>query len=348
MSSISLSGVSKFWGDTVGVRDLSLDIEDKEFLVLLGPSGCGKTTTMRMVAGLEKPSTGTIRIGERDVTDLDPRERDVAMVFQNYSLYPQMTVAQNIGFPLRARGVKRDEQRERIHSAARLVELSDYLGRKPAALSGGQRQRVALARAIVRSPAAFLMDEPLSNLDARLRISMRGLIKRLHREVGTSTIYVTHDQLEAMTLADRIVVMRHGEVEQIGAPKEIYNNPRTAFVAGFVGSPSCNLLNGMIENGVFSTEGISLAAHLKPDHAKATLGIRPEAISPAEGAEAELHGTVSAIEVTGDATLVTVSVGEQELIAKLDADCTLEPAQPVSLKAGQRRFFFDGETGLAI
>ena len=257
MSSISLSGVSKFWGDAVGVKDLSLDIEDKEFLVLLGPSGCGKTTTMRMVAGLETPSAGTIRIGERDVTDLDPRERDVAMVFQNYSLYPQMTVAQNIGFPLRARGVKRNEQQKRILSAAKLVELSDYLGRKPAALSGGQRQRVALARAIVRSPAAFLMDEPLSNLDARLRISMRGLIKRLHREVGTSTIYVTHDQFEAMTLADRIVVMRDGEVEQIGMPKEIYNNPRTAFVAGFVGSPSCNLLDGEIVNGRFSAEGIS-------------------------------------------------------------------------------------------
>ena len=348
MSAISLSGVSKFWGDTVGVKDLSLDIEDKEFLVLLGPSGCGKTTTMRMVAGLEKPSTGTIRIGERDVTDLDPRERDVAMVFQNYSLYPQMTVAQNIGFPLRARGVKRNEQRERIRSAAKLVELSDYLGRKPAALSGGQRQRVALARAIVRSPAAFLMDEPLSNLDARLRISMRGLIKRLHREVGTSTIYVTHDQLEAMTLADRIVVMRSGEVEQIGTPKEIYNNPRTAFVAGFVGSPSCNLLDGKIENGVFSTEGISLAAHLKPDRAKATLGIRPEAVSLADGVESELCGTVFAIEVTGDATLVTISVGDQQLIAKLDADCTLEPAQAVSLKTGPRRFFFDRETGQAI
>ena len=341
MSSISLSGVSKFWGDTIGVKDLSLDIEDKEFLVLLGPSGCGKTTTMRMVAGLERPSTGTIRIGERDVTGLDPRERDVAMVFQNYSLYPQMTVAQNIGFPLRARGVKRNEQRERIESAAKLVELSEFLGRRPAALSGGQRQRV-------RSPAAFLMDEPLSNLDARLRISMRGLIKRLHREVGTSTIYVTHDQLEAMTLADRIVVMRNGEVEQIGKPKEIYNNPHTAFVAGFVGSPSCNLLDGKIVNGVFRTEGISLAAHLKPDRAKATLGIRPEAISLADGAEAELRGTVFAIEVTGDTTLVTVSVGEQQLIAKLDADCTLEPAQVVSLKTGQRRFFFDGETGLAI
>ena len=348
MSSISLSGVSKFWGDTVGVKDLSLDIEDKEFLVLLGPSGCGKTTTMRMVAGLEKPSTGTIRIGERDVTGLDPRERDVAMVFQNYSLYPQMTVAQNIGFPLRARGVKRNEQRQKIYSAAKLVELSEYLDRKPAALSGGQRQRVALARAIVRSPAAFLMDEPLSNLDARLRISMRGLIKRLHQEVGTSTIYVTHDQLEAMTLADRIVVMRNGEVEQIGTPKEIYNNPRTAFVAGFVGSPSCNLLEGEIASGMFSAEGISMAAPSKPDRGKATLGIRPEALSLADGAEAELHGTVFATEMTGDATLVTVSVGEQQLIAKLDADCTLEPARTVSLKTGPRRFFFDGDTGLAI
>ena len=348
MSSISLSGISKIWGDTIGVKDLSLDIEDKEFLVLLGPSGCGKTTTMRMVAGLEKPSTGTIRIGERDVTGLDPRERDVAMVFQNYSLYPQMTVAQNIGFPLRARGVNRSEQRQRIYSAAKLVELSDFLDRKPASLSGGQRQRVALARAIVRSPAAFLMDEPLSNLDARLRISMRGLIKRLHQEVGTSTIYVTHDQLEAMTLADRIVVMRSGEVEQVGAPKEIYNNPRTAFVAGFVGSPSCNLLDGEIAGGVFSTAGISLAAPLKPDRGRATLGIRPEAMSLADGAKAEIHGTVLAIEMTGDATLVTVSVGEQQLIAKLDADCALEPAQAVSLKTEQRRFYFDGETGLAI
>ncbi len=348
MSSISLSGVSKFWGDTIGVKDLSLDIEDKEFLVLLGPSGCGKTTTMRMVAGLEKPSSGTIHIGQRDVTSLGPRERDVAMVFQNYSLYPQMTVAQNIGFPLRARGVGRNEQRRKIHLAAKMVELSDYLDRKPAALSGGQRQRVALARAIVRSPAAFLMDEPLSNLDARLRISMRGLIKRLHNEIGTSTIYVTHDQLEAMTLADRIVVMRNGEVEQIGTPNQIYNHPRTAFVAGFVGSPSSNLLDGRIENGVFNASGISVAAPLKGDHRKVILGIRPEAISLVNEADAELHGTVLAIETTGDATLVTLSVGKQELIVKREANCTLEPDQAVSMKTSQQGFFFDGESGLAI
>ncbi len=348
MSSISLSGVSKFWGETIGVKDLSLDIADREFLVLLGPSGCGKTTTMRMVAGLEKPSAGTIRIGERDVTGLDPQERDVAMVFQNYSLYPQMTVAQNVGFPLRARGVNRDEQRKRIHSAAKLVELSQYLDRKPAALSGGQRQRVALARAIVRSPAAFLMDEPLSNLDARLRISMRSLIKRLHREVGTSTIYVTHDQLEAMTLADRIVVMRNGEVEQIGTPREIYNKPRTAFVAGFVGSPSCNLLEGMIANGMFRAEGISLPAPMMPDQPRALLGLRPEAVSLADRAAAEIHGIVFATEMTGDATLATVSVGKQQLIAKLDPDCMFQPMQAVSLKVGRRRFFFDGENGQAI
>ena len=245
MASISLRNLTKRWGAFVAVDDQSIEIRDQEFLVLLGPSGCGKTTTMRMIAGLEEPTAGEIRIGGRVVNDELPRDRDVAMVFQNYGLYPHMTVRDNIAYPLKVRGGRSAEEiRERVRGAAAKVQLEELLDRKPRALSGGQRQRVALARAIVRTPQVFLMDEPLSNLDAKLRVTMRAELKHLSHELRITTVYVTHDQIEAMTLADRVAVMNHGRIQQLGTPEEIYDDPKNLFVAGFIGSPAMNLVEG--------------------------------------------------------------------------------------------------------
>jgi multiple sugar transport system ATP-binding protein len=242
MAQIRLKNVSKRWTNFVGVDNFNLDIADQEFLVLLGPSGCGKTTTMRMIAGLEDVTEGEIWIGDRLVNKLEPKDRDISMVFQSYGLYPNMTVYENIRFPLRVRKVPQEQHHERVMKAAsKMVELDEFLQRRPAALSGGQRQRVALARAIVREPNAFLMDEPLSNLDAKLRVSTRAQIKNLHHTLKRTTIYVTHDQIEAMTLADRVVVMNRGVVQQVGTPMEIYDRPANTFVAGFIGSPAMNL-----------------------------------------------------------------------------------------------------------
>jgi multiple sugar transport system ATP-binding protein len=232
MAGIELRGVRKQWGDVVGVKDVDLTIRDEEFLVLLGPSGCGKTTTMRMIAGLEEPSAGEVVIGGEVVNGVDPRDRDVAMVFQGYALYPNMTIYENIRFPLRMRGVPKVQHAELVRRAAAMVELGDYLDRKPGALSGGQRQRAALARAIVRQPQVFLMDEPLSNLDAKLRTAMRVQLKHLQHQLRTTTVYVTHDQVEAITLADRVVIMDRGVIQQIGTPDEIYADPANTFVAG--------------------------------------------------------------------------------------------------------------------
>ncbi len=252
MAQIRLVNVCKRWGSYVGVDNFSLEIADAEFLVLLGPSGCGKTTTMRMIAGLEEPSSGEIWIGDRMVNGMEPKDRDISMVFQSYGLYPNLTVYENIRFPLRVRNVPKDQHDARVMRAAEMVELGPLLDRRPAALSGGQRQRVALARAIVREPNAFLMDEPLSNLDAKLRVSTRAQIKNLHHTLKTTTIYVTHDQIEAMTMADKIVVMHGGIIEQVGAPLELYDRPANLFVAGFIGSPSMNVLEGRIESSGFA------------------------------------------------------------------------------------------------
>ena len=259
MAQIRLVNVSKRWGSYVGVANFSLDIADAEFLVLLGPSGCGKTTTMRMIAGLEDLTEGEIWIGDRIVNKLEPKDRDISMVFQSYGLYPNLTVYENIRFPLRVRRVPKEQHDERVMRAADMVELGPFLDRRPAALSGGQRQRVALARAIVREPNAFLMDEPLSNLDAKLRVSTRAQIKNLHHTLKTTTIYVTHDQIEAMTLADRVVVMNKGMVQQVGTPTEIYDRPANTFVASFIGSPAMNLIGGDIKDGVFTAEGVRIA-----------------------------------------------------------------------------------------
>ena len=246
MAQIRLRNLTKRWGDFIAVDDFDLEIADEEFLVLLGPSGCGKTTTMRMIAGLEEITSGDVEIDGKVVNNLEPKDRDIAMVFQSYGLYPNMNVYENIRFPLKVRNVDPATHDERVRRAAAMVELDDFLHRRPAALSGGQRQRVALARAIVREPNVFLMDEPLSNLDAKLRVSTRAQIKHLHHELKVTTIYVTHDQIEAMTLADRVVVMNQGIVQQVGSPTEIYDRPANAFVAGFIGSPAMNLVEGSI------------------------------------------------------------------------------------------------------
>ena len=345
MASIDLLNVSKRWGTSVAVDNLSINVKDGELLVLLGPSGCGKTTTMRMIAGLEVPSEGEIKIENKDVTKLEPKHRDVAIVFQSYSLYPQMTVYENIRFPLRARNIKKLEHDERVLEAAKMVELTKYLQRKPNSLSGGQRQRVALARAIVRSPIVFLMDEPLSNLDARLRLSMRNLIKQLHLKLQTTIIYVTHDQLEAMTLADRIVVMNEGKIEQIGTPKEIYEDPDTMFVAEFVGLPSMNLFNGHLLNGFFKANGINIPVKHSNNSDNVVLGIRPEDLSLANEDEGNIIGLVHSIEMIGDVTIVTLKIDSNNCIAKLNKDVVLSLGDKITLKASSRLLLFDKSTG---
>lgn len=307
MALIELKNINKRWGDFVGVDNFDLTIADREFLVLLGPSGCGKTTTMRMIAGLEDMTDGDIMIDGKRVNDLAPKDRDVAMVFQSYGLYPNMTVRENIRFPLKVRKIPKEEHAERVDRAAAMVELEEFMHRKPAALSGGQRQRVALARAIVREPNVFLMDEPLSNLDAKLRVSTRAQIKNLQHELAVTTIYVTHDQIEAMTLADRVVVMNKGKIQQVGTPTEIYDTPANTFVASFIGSPAMNLVNGELSGGVFSQEGLSIKGLKGPD-GPATLGFRAEDIS-LSSKPAELSAVVYSFELLGDATMVTVRIG---------------------------------------
>jgi multiple sugar transport system ATP-binding protein len=308
MAEIKLKNLSRRWGNFIAVKSFNLDIADGEFLVLLGPSGCGKTTTMRMIAGLEEVSDGEIWIGERLVNTLEPKDRDIAMVFQSYGLYPTMSVYENIRFPLKVRRVPQGEHDERVRRAARMVELDDLMHRRPAELSGGQRQRVALARAIVRQPTVFLMDEPLSNLDAKLRVSTRAQIKNLHHELKTTTIYVTHDQIEAMTLADRVVVMNKGEVQQVGTPSDIYDMPANTFVASFIGSPAMNLVKGEMKNGTFSGANITVAGLPKDLAGPVTLGFRAEdaKLVPKGG---NLTAPVYSMELLGEASQVTVQAG---------------------------------------
>jgi multiple sugar transport system ATP-binding protein len=349
MARVQLKAVAKSWGKHVGVKRMSLDIADGEFLVLLGPSGCGKTTTMRMVAGLEDPSEGEVWIGERCVNTLEPKDRDVAMVFQSYGLYPNMTVAENISFPLRIRGLPVADIEPAVLKAAARVELTDYLQRKPKELSGGQRQRVALARAIVREPAVFLMDEPLSNLDAKLRVSMRAHLKHLHHALGTTTIYVTHDQIEAMTLADRVVVMSKAEVQQIGTPEAIYNDPANLFVAGFVGSPPMNLIVGRVDGGVFGAPGVRVTGFGNLTHADAVLGVRAEDLTLLQVSTGAVQGEVFSFELTGDATLVTLQVGAQRITAKAGKEQRATIGQPLAFEAQARAcFLFDAATQMRL
>ena len=319
MAEIKLKSVTKRWGDFVGVDDFTLDISDQEFLVLLGPSGCGKTTTMRMIAGLERVTSGDIYIDDRLVNKLEPKDRDVAMVFQSYGLYPNMTVYENIRFPLKVRKVDQTTHKERVMRASNMVELDDYLHRKPAELSGGQRQRVALARAIVREPTVFLMDEPLSNLDAKLRVSTRAQIKNLQHTLKTTTVYVTHDQVEAMTLADRVVVMNHGVVQQVDTPTAIYENPVNTFVASFIGSPAMNLINGTVNDGTFRCENMIIEGLSRGVNGDVVLGFRAEDANIVDQ-QGQVSAPAYSIELLGEATMVTMQVGGALVSIKASKD----------------------------
>jgi len=345
MARVELKDLSKSWGNAVGVKQMSLDIADGEFLVLLGPSGCGKTTTMRMVAGLEDPSTGEVWIGDRCVNGLEPKDRDVAMVFQSYGLYPNMTVEENISFPLRIRSMPVAQIKPAVLKAAAQVELIDFLDRRPKELSGGQRQRVALARAIVRQPKVFLMDEPLSNLDAKLRVTMRSHIKHLHHTLGVTTIYVTHDQIEAMTLADRVVVMSRAEIQQIGTPEVIYNQPANLFVAGFIGSPSMNLIAGALRDGVFEAPGVSVPGFGTQSRPDVVLGVRAEDMMVTAPEQAQIRAEVFSFELTGDSTLVMVRIGEQVVTARAAKDYRARIGEPAGFAvSAQQCHIFDGQT----
>ena len=350
MAKVLLKNITKRWDDFIAVNNQSLDIKDKEFLVLLGPSGCGKTTTMRMIAGLEDPTDGEVWIGDRMVNDDLPKDRDIAMVFQNYGLYPHMSVFENIAYPLKVRGIPKAEIATRVDRAAEQVELTDFLDRKPRALSGGQRQRVALARAIVRTPKVFLMDEPLSNLDAKLRVSMRAELKHLSRELKITTIYVTHDQIEAMSLADRVAVMRDGVIQQLGTPEEIYNDPANMFVAGFIGSPAMNLITGSIKNSMFlSSDGTPLVAVDSADLDSVVLGVRADDIDIAEPGRADLDVTIYSFENTGENTLLTVQLGQQRVIARGERHLRKEQGDVIGIGLNPAHIYlFDSNTGVRL
>ncbi len=341
MASLALQKLVKRYGRTEAVRGIDLAIEDGEFAVLVGPSGCGKSTTLRMIAGLESVTDGAIAIGGRVVNNVEPKDRNIAMVFQNYALYPHLTVRRNIGFGLRAAKRPKDEIDRKVNEAAAMLGLSELLERKPHELSGGQRQRVAMGRAIVRDPEVFLFDEPLSNLDAQLRGQVRSEIKRLHQRIGTTTVYVTHDQVEAMTLADRIVIMRDGRIEQVGTPLDVYHRPATAFVAGFIGTPTMNLMELPVERGgalqLRLGEGLTIPAPAGREAAlsgqdKVIAGLRPDDVhvTPA-GEGAALSGTVVVAEPLGPTTQVTVSVAGREIVGMADGRFLPAAGSPVGL-----------------
>jgi len=350
MAHVVLKDLVKTYGSFYAVNNVSLTVNDGEFVALVGPSGCGKSTLLRMIAGLENITAGEIRIGERVVNHVPPKERDVAMVFQNYALYPHMTVADNMAFSMKLRGAPKNEIDERVNRAAAILGLSQLLQRFPRQLSGGQRQRVAMGRAIVRDPQVFLFDEPLSNLDAKLRVQMRTEIKELHQRLKTTTIYVTHDQIEAMTMADKIVVMHDGLVEQIGAPLDLYDRPDNLFVAGFIGSPAMNMLNGHIRaNGSVAFEGpagVKFALGTAPsgsDGRPAVFGVRPEHFALADdGAEAE----VQVVEPTGSELQVVAKLGGSDIIAVFRERHQFKPGDKIRLKPDPRLVhLFDEQSG---
>jgi multiple sugar transport system ATP-binding protein len=353
MASVAIRDVRKAFGAAQVIHGVTIAIADGEFVVLVGPSGCGKSTLLRMIAGLENISAGEIRIGERVVNNIPPKERDIAMVFQNYALYPHMSVADNMGFSLRLRGAPRHEIEARVARAADILGLKPLLGRFPRQLSGGQRQRVAMGRAIVRDPQVFLFDEPLSNLDAKLRVQMRTEIKELHQRLKTTTIYVTHDQIEAMTMADKIVVMHEGLVEQIGAPLELYDRPNNLFVAGFIGSPAMNFLRGRIRsNGKLEFEGPNAArlplaaAPASADGRAAIYGVRPEHFTLADdGVEAEIQ----VVEPTGSEIQVVAKLGGEEVTAVFRERHQFKPGEMIRLKPDPRLVhLFDEATGTRL
>jgi len=349
MADVALRNVVKRFDDVDAVRDISLNIPDNEFVVLVGPSGCGKSTTLRMIAGLEEATAGEILIGGEVVNDVPPKDRDIAMVFQNYALYPHMTVFENMSFGLRLRRTPKAEIRTRVEHAAKILDIINLLDRRPRQLSGGQRQRVAMGRAIVRNPKVFLFDEPLSNLDAKLRVQMRTEIKRVHQKVKTTTIYVTHDQVEAMTLADRVVVMNGGRIEQIGRPHELYHRPKTRFVAGFIGSPAMNFLPARLQpngDGLLLRLAPELAFPVPPIHTARYLpsvgkdlvfGLRPEHITEPRGEgrdpRCEFSMTLDVTEPMGMETMVFFTVNGTEVCARVEPSAAAGPGQPMRLYA---------------
>lgn len=346
MAEIQLNNISKKWGEFVAVDEFDLTIADKEFLVLLGPSGCGKTTTMRMIAGLEDATDGDIFIDGKRVNDLEPKDRDVAMVFQSYALYPNMSVYENIRFPLKVRGIDPDTHPQKIKRASEMVELEQFMDRRPAELSGGQRQRVALARAIVREPNVFLMDEPLSNLDAKLRVSTRAQIKNLSHELEITTVYVTHDQIEAMTLADRVVVMEKGIIQQIGSPTEIYNKPANVFVAGFIGNPAMNLIKGEVQNNTFTAQYTKIN-NVNVADGNVTLGFRAEDASVVnDSADTGIVAPIYAIELLGDATMISVKIDGNLISVKTEKTFRAEIGETIKMQIPQEQcHIFNTQTG---
>jgi multiple sugar transport system ATP-binding protein len=359
MATVTFDHVWKRYGDVVATKDLNLEIQDEEFLVLVGPSGCGKTTALRMIAGLEEVSEGTLKIGDRVVNDLAPKDRDVAMVFQSYALYPHMTVYDNLAFGLKLRKVPKDEIRRRVQEAAKTIELTNLLERKPKQLSGGQRQRVALGRAIVREPAVFLMDEPLSNLDAKLRVQTRAEIARLHQRLKTTIVYVTHDQVEAMTMGTRIAVMNNGELQQVGPPQQLYDHPINKFVAGFIGSPAMNFIPVSLEgNNILKHGDISIPVperyrqQLGPTTGRTfTAGFRPEHMEIGEAGDntAKLRATVDVVEFLGNEELLHLRVGDEDLVAIVESSQRVKPGDVVDMYVPlDKVHLFDDENGLAL
>lgn len=345
MANVKIHEIRKSYGTLEVIHGLNIDIKDGEFLALVGPSGCGKSTLLRMIAGLEPIDSGNIAIGERVVNNLPPSERDIAMVFQTYALYPHKTVAENMGFALKVAKTSKLEIQRRVREAAEILSLTEYLDRKPRHLSGGQRQRVAMGRAIVRDPQVFLFDEPLSNLDAKLRIQMRTEIKELHQRLKTTTVFVTHDQIEAMTLADRIVVMHGGGIEQIGTPLELYDHPANEFVATFIGAPSMNLLDGNLSDGSVRVGPQCFAGPNGTGNIK--LGVRPEHLTLVN--EGGLPMQVKVVEPTGAETMVFLSYKGQDVTAVFRERYTFESGQTVHLKPDQDHLhIFNAETGLRL
>ncbi len=349
MASIKFENIKKMYEpDNVVINDFSIEIEDGEFVVLVGPSGCGKSTLLRIIAGLETPTDGNIWIDNQIVNTVAPKDRNVAMVFQNYALYPHMSVFENLSFGLRLRKFNKVEIRERVHKTAEILKITSLLGRKPKQLSGGERQRIALGRAIVRNPSVFLFDEPLSNLDAKLRVHMRAEIKKLHQKLKTTMVYVTHDQVEAMTIGDRIIILYDGMIQQIGTPLEVYKNPANIFVAGFIGSPPMNFINGEINNNVFSFDNIKIdLPHMKTQESskrtqKIVVGIRPEDISfSKKGIDYDLLFE----EQLGNESLLHISIGENNLVSRITQD-DAEPSKRNNkvLLNMNRAYFFDPNT----
>jgi multiple sugar transport system ATP-binding protein len=350
MADVTFSEVTKRYGDVPVIENLNLHIDDHELMVLVGPSGCGKTTALRMIAGLEDITAGAVSIGGRVVNDLPPKDRDIAMVFQSYALYPHMTVRENMEFGLRMRAIAAAEIQRRVSFAADILGLGQLLERKPKDLSGGQRQRVAVGRAIVREPSVFLFDEPLSNLDAKLRVQTRGEITKLQQQLGTTSVYVTHDQIEAMTMGQRITVMRTGKIQQVGTPRQVYQQPANAFVAQFIGTPPMNLFQATVSDSTLRTSSFTLPLPIPLEQGRAVIvGIRPEHLAPSDGGRNEIRVVVDLVEPIGHETIAYTSAGDEKLTAIFDPQSAPQARDIVALAVSpERLYLFDAKTEVSL